>query len=104
MKTKKLPNFKNEEEFAKFVETHDMGPYLKEMKALDEALILAPALAEKIRERAKKRLISLRLPNWQIEGAKEIAKKKKQHYQTLIQTWVGEGLRTEMRSIRPSHH
>ncbi|MBI4708317.1 MAG: hypothetical protein HY761_10425 [Candidatus Omnitrophica bacterium] len=104
MKTKKLPNFKNEEEFAKFVETHDMGPYFKGMKALDEALILAPALAEKIRERSKKRLISLRLPNWQIEGAKEIARKIKRPYQTLIQTWVGEGLRTEMRSIRATHH
>ncbi|MBU2573230.1 MAG: BrnA antitoxin family protein [Elusimicrobia bacterium] len=104
MTTKKLPGFKNEEEFAKFVETHDMGPYLKGMKALDEVLILAPTLAERIRERSRKRLISLRLPNWQIEGAKEIARKKKQHYQTLIQIWIGEGLRAEMRSIRPAHH
>lgn len=104
MKPKKLPHFKTDEDFARFVETHDMTPYLDGMESVDEVLILSPGLAEKIKERAKKRLISLRLPEWQIEGAKKMAKRKKQPYQTLIQTWVGEGLRSMMRSIRPAHH
>ena len=58
---------------------------------------LAPELAEKIRERAKKRLIALRLPEWQIEGAWRIARRKKVPYQALMRAWIGEGLRQEWR-------
>lgn len=90
---KKLPRFKNEGNFAAFVETHDMAPFLDEMEPADKTLVLDPALAQKIKERSRKRLISLRLPVWQIEGAKRIAKRRGRPYQTLIQDWVGDGIR-----------
>jgi len=54
-------------------------------------------LAEKIRERAKTRAISLRLPQWEIDGAKRVAKKNGVGYQVLINAWIAEALRREAR-------
>jgi predicted DNA binding CopG/RHH family protein len=97
MKEKKLPHFKTDEEFAQFFETHDMAPYLDGMERIDNALTLSPELAEQIRLRAKKRLIALRLPEWQISGARRVAKRKKVPYQALMRRWIGEGLGRELR-------
>lgn len=98
MAGKKISRIKTEAAFAKFVEGHDLAPHLKEMELVDQTLALAPELAERIRERAKKRLIALRLPQWQIEGARKIARRKKVPYQALMRAWIGEGLRQEWRT------
>ena len=97
MKKKKLPHFKTDEAFGRFTDTHDMAPYLDDMERIDNAFTLTPELAEKIRQRAKKRLIALRLPEWQISGAQRVAKRKKVPYQALMRGWIGEGLSREMR-------
>lgn len=98
MKKSKLPHFKTREEEAKFWDTHSMEDYLYELEPADEVFILAPSLAEKIRERAKTRAISLRLPQWEIDEAKKAAQKKGVGYQVLISTWIAEAIRRE------SHH
>lgn len=103
MASKKIPHNKAEAAFAKFVEGHDLAPYLKGMELVDQTLALAPELAERIRERAKKRLIALRLPQWQIEGARKIARRKKVPYQALMRAWIGEGLRQEWQHLAHSH-
>ena len=100
MKIKKLPHFKTDGEFARFVDTHDLALYFDSMEKIDNAFTLAPGLAERIRQRAKKRLIALRLPEWQISGARRVAKRKKVPYQALMRHWIGEGLGRELR--RPS--
>ena len=97
MKNKKLPHFKTDEEFGRFVDTHDMALYLDSMEKIDNAFSLSPELAERIRLRAKKRLIALRLPEWQISGARRVAKRKKVPYQALMRHWIGEGLSRELR-------
>jgi len=103
MKNKKLPRFKTDEEFGRFVDNHDMAPYLDDMERIDNAFLLTPELAESIRLRAKKRLIALRLPEWQISGARRVAKRKKVPYQALMRHWIGEGLSRELhRSGRSS--
>lgn len=96
MKGKKLPRFKSDEEFGRFLETHDMAAYLDGSEKIDDAFTLAPELAERIRQRAKKRLIALRLPEWQISGARRVAKRKKVPYQALMRRWIGEGLGREL--------
>ncbi len=96
MKGKKLPHFKTDEEFARFFETHDMDPYFDSMERVDSSFLLAPELVEKIRQRAKKRLIALRLPEWQISGARRVAKRRKIPYQALMRNWIGEGLSREL--------
>lgn len=103
MAAKRYPRNKTDAEFAGFVEENDLAPYLEGMERIDKALALAPELADRIRERAKKRLIALRLPQWQIAGARKIAKSKKVPYQALMRTWIGEGLRQEWRHMAHAH-
>ena len=93
MKKKKLPHFKTSEEAAKFWGTHSLTDYLHELEEVDELFVLSPALAQRIRERAKKRLISVRLAEWEIEKSKQIAKHMKIPYQTLLRQWIDDGLR-----------
>lgn len=99
MNKRRLPRFKTDAEFAKFVDTHDMSSYFRDMDPADKTLTLSPELAESIRERARKRLIAIRLPQWQIDGARELAKRKKVPYQALMRDWIGEGLRHEMKAL-----
>lgn len=53
--------------------------------------------ARKIRERTKKRLLSIRLEEWQIARAKEIAGKRGISYQHLMREWISSGIRSEAR-------
>ena len=101
MKTKKLALFKTDEDFGRFAETHDLAPFFDSLEKIDNAFMLTPKLAESIRLRAKKRLIALRLPEWQISGARRVAKMKKVPYQALMRHWIGEGLGRELRRARP---
>ena len=96
---KKLPNFKTPEEQVRFFETHDMGPYLDQMEDVEEKIELHPDLARRIRERFRKRLMAIRLEQWQILRAKEIAKRKGVPYQRLMREWISRGIREE---IHPS--
>lgn len=90
---KRLPKFKSQEEEAKFWEGNSPLDYLGELKPIDEVFTLAPELAQKIKERSKTKLISLRLPIWEIEGAKRVAKQKRTGYQILIRDWIADSLR-----------
>lgn len=102
MKKNKLPDFKSDKEFGQFVDSHDMAPYLDDMEPVDQ-MLLDPKLAQKIKERSKKRLITLRLPVWQVATAKKIAKRDNRPYQRVIQAWVDDGLRHEVRSANHAH-
>ena len=65
------------------------------MEEIDEQIQLDPALAYKIRERTKKKLIALRLELWQLKGAKALAARKHIPYQHLLRYWISQGLRQE---------
>lgn len=92
---KKLPRFRSDEEAARFFETHSIAPYWDQMEDVDEVIELAPALVRRIRERMKKRLLALRLEEWQIRRSKEIARQKKVPYQTLMREWITRGIRAD---------
>ncbi len=92
---KKLPKFRTAEEEVRFFETHDMSPYFDQLERVDDVIELAPALERRIRERMKKRLVAIRLEEWQIGRAKEIAREKHVPYQRLLREWISEGLRAE---------
>ena|SRR5438132_12605701 len=101
MKRKKLPIFKSADEEAKFWDTHSLTDYLHELEEVDEVFVLSPALAKRIRERAKKRLVSIRLAEWEIQKSKQVAKQRNMAYHALIRQWIDEGLRAAFRkSIR----
>jgi len=94
MKNMKLRNFNTSEEAAAFWDKHSLKDYIHEFESADEVFVLSPALAQRIRERARKRLISIRLAEWEIEKSKQIAKQRKMPYHALIRQWIDDGIRT----------
>jgi hypothetical protein len=91
----KLPLFKSAEDEARFWDTHSVADYWDQMKETDEVFVLSPGIAHRIRERSRRKAVSLRLAYWEIDRSKEIAKKKKVPYQSLIREWLDEGIKKE---------
>ena len=79
-----------------------MKDYIHDLEPVDNVFVLSPDLAHRIRERSKKRLISIRLAEWQIEKSKQIAKAHKIPYQTLMRKWIDEGLRGAFAKRHPA--
>lgn len=91
---KTLPEFKNEQEMAEFWDNHSVADYWDQLEP--EEVELAPELAAKATERQKTKRITLRLRVSQIETAKEIARKKDIPYQTLMRSWIAQGIEREL--------
>lgn len=94
-KTRRIPVLKTEEEVHRFWSTHSLTDYLDDTEAVDEVIELSPELARKIRERSRKRLLTIRLEEWRIKRAKEIAHRKGIPYQQLLREWISRGLRAD---------
>lgn len=96
---KTLPAFETIDDAVAFFDTHDTAPYLDEMESGPEELALDRKLKARIlrraRERLKKKLLTLRLENRQIEDARRIATEKGMGYLTLMRVWIQEGIRRE---------
>jgi hypothetical protein len=96
---KALPAFETVDDAVAFFETHDTAPYLDQMEGGPEELALDRKLRARIlrraRERLKKKLLTLRLENRQIEDARQIAAEKGMGYLTLMRVWIQEGIRRE---------
>lgn len=89
----KLPRFKSKSDEAAFWETHSVAEYLEDLRKIDDLFALSPILSEQIKERAKKKSISIRLARWEIESAKKIAKTRKIPYQRLLREWIDRGIK-----------
>jgi len=100
---KKLPEFKGDEipEFASLEEAAEFFDSYGFAEAMERGLFepdeveLDPELAARIAERSKTKRVTLRLRVSQIEAAKEIAKKKDIPYQTLMRSWIAQGIERE---------
>jgi predicted DNA binding CopG/RHH family protein len=96
MKTKKkLPVLKTEEDVDRFWSTHSLADYIDDTEAVDVVIEMAPALAKRIRERSRKRLLTLRLEQWLIDRVRKIAQEKGVPYQKLMREWIHQGIATE---------
>lgn len=84
---KKLPKFKNEDEERKFWATHDSTDYIDWDKA-----IVNPSFPNL---KPTTKLISIRIPKFTISELKMTANKLDIPYQSLIKTYVAEGLKKE---------
>ncbi len=94
-KGKEIPEFATEEEAAEFFDSYSFAEAMEKGLFKPENVELAPELAAKIRERSKTKKVTLRLRLSQIEDAKMIAREKDIPYQTLIRSWIVEGIRRE---------
>ena len=88
--SKKMPKFKTEEEFAKFVEEHDMEDYANDMEEVKDIKISI--------SKQTKTMISLRVYPYLLEEIKQIAAKKHMPYQSLIQQWLAEKINEEKKA------
>ena len=97
---KKIPKFKNEKEEARFWDTNSPLDYPKEFSEAKEPFKFAPALLKKAaqEQQERKRTLTLRMGQRQIDLAKIIAKYRGLGYQTLMRLWVIEGIRQEMKA------
>ena len=72
-----------------------MAPYWNQLGNVDAMIELAPDLERRIRSRMKKRLVAIRLEEWQIARAKEAAAKRGIPYQQLLREWITSGMRAD---------
>ncbi len=96
---KKIPKFKTEEEEANFWNTHSPLDYPSEFTDVKEPFEFAHSLLKKAAERRqeRKRPLTLRMGQRQIDLAKVIARYRGLGYQTLMRIWVIEGIRHEIK-------
>lgn len=94
---KRLPKFKSKEEETHFWDTRSPLDYPNEFTDVKEPFEFAPNLLRRVAQRReeRKRQLTLRMGQRQIDLAKVIAKYKGLGYQTLIRMWVIEGIRRE---------
>jgi predicted DNA binding CopG/RHH family protein len=90
-----LPEFASEEEMAEFFDRYSFAEAMEKGLFEPDEVELAPELAAKITERSKTKRITLRLRVSQVEAAKEIARQKDIPCQTLMRSWIAEGIRRE---------
>lgn len=91
---KKIPEFKTEEEEARFWDEHDSTEFIEDFEPVD--IEVAPELEEEIfNKRELKKPVTLRLEPNQIDAVKKIAVMKGLPYQTLIRMWITERIKSE---------
>jgi len=95
---KKLPKFKSEEKEVRFWDTHSPLNYPKEFVDIGVPFEISPELLKRAlgRKEERKRLLTLRIGQHQIDLAKLIARCKGIGYQTQMRIWVIEGIRKEI--------
>lgn len=92
---KKIPEFKSEEEEARFWDEHDSTEFIEEFEPVD--ISVSPELEEEIlNKRELKKPVTLRLEPKQIDAVKRIAGRKGLPYQTLIRMWITERIKREV--------
>lgn len=96
---KRVPKFKSEEEEARFWETHSPLDYPKEFSYDEKPFKFAKALLKKTAKKReeRKRHLTIRIGQHEIDLTKAIAKYRGLGYQTLMRMWVIEGIHREMR-------
>lgn len=99
MGRRRVPKFRSEEEEARFWDTHSVLDYPGEFVEVEEPFKFAPALLREVarRREERKRSLTLRMGQAQIDLAKVIARQKGLGYQTQMRVWVIEGIWKELK-------
>lgn len=97
-KSCKIPECASEEQEAEFWATHDTADYWEHTEEVPAGEIkIDPKFRAAVLKRSReKQLLSLRLEKRQIALAKRIAREKSLGYQTLLRSWIEEGIRKEL--------
>lgn len=87
---RKLPKFSSDDEFAEWVETHDLSEYLGNFEVVSDEIKVQ-------RTAQKKESIGLELNSGELQAIKRVARTKRMPYKTLIKNWLIERLQQEAR-------
>lgn len=95
-----MPKFKTEKEEARFWGTHSPLDYTDEFTDVRHPFKFTPALLKKAAERKeeRKRTLTLRIGQRQVDLTKVIAKYRGLGYQTLMRIWIVEGIHQELKT------
>jgi predicted DNA binding CopG/RHH family protein len=91
-KLKKIPQFKNEDEEAKFWGTHDSTEYIDWSKA-----VVNPSFPNL---KPSKKTITIRVSQSLLDSLKMLANKKDVPYQSLVKMYLDEKVKEEHRLTR----
>ncbi len=96
----KIPKFKTEKEEARFWAIRSPLDYPGEFVDIKDPFKISQGLLKKVAgyKEERKRSLTLRMGQRQIDLAKVIAKYRGLGYQTLMRIWVVEGIRQEIKS------
>ena len=96
---KKIPKFKSEEAEAKFWDKNSPLDYPGELTEEKKPFKFDISLLKKaaLKQRERKTSLTFRMEESQILLAKIIAKRRGDHYQTLMRRWVRERIVRELR-------
>ncbi len=96
---KKIPKFKSEKEEAQFWDTHSPLDYKDTFSDIKESIEFDPVLLKRVANRRaeRKRFLTIRIGQRQVDLTKVIAKEKGLGYQTLMRMWVIEGIHKELK-------
>lgn len=83
-----LPDFKSDEEFAAWVETHDTAEYMDILEEVTDEF-------EVVRTRFSTKPLDVRLRTEYLEAIEELAVRRGMPYQALVQRWLLERLAQE---------
>ena len=96
---KKQLQFKSEKEEAQFWNKHSPLDYPGEFAEVEEPFEISPTLLKKVAKKRdeRKRTLTLRIGQQQIDLTKVLAKGKGLGYQTLMRMWIIEGIDKEIK-------
>ena len=84
----KLPDFKDEEELADWVDSHDTAEYMDEWEEVTDGFAIN-------RTRFSTKPLEVRLRTEYLEAIEELAFRRGMSYQALVQRWLLEKLNQE---------
>lgn len=93
-----IPHFRSEAEEAEFWASHSLAEVWDQLEPVQ--VEVAPDVRRVTLTRSRKKPVTLRLEERQITQAKAIASRKSLNYQTLMRSWIAEGIAREERGRR----
>ncbi len=84
----KLPEFKDEDELAAWVEAHDTAEYMDDLEVFGDEF-------EIVRTRFSTKPLDVRMRTEHLEAIEELAERRGLPYQALVQRWLLEKLSQE---------
>lgn len=94
----KLPEFKTEEEFVAWVDSHDLAPYMDEMEEVEPPFDISNLRLTKFSTKP----IDVRWRTEYIDAIEAAAERRGIPYQMLVQEWLLEKLNQEEPDLLPA--